>query len=84
MIEHLLIALIAAFPPTIAAAAAFKKSDKTNKKLATGNGHTVGQLTEASYELSKATSHRLDEVSKSLECHIIDQVVHCNETREHE
>ena len=81
MTEHILVAVIAALPPTLAAFAAWKKSDKTNKKLITHNGHTVGQLTEASYELTKATSHRLDEVSKALECHIVDQHVHCDESR---
>jgi len=72
------IALIAAIPATVAATAAWWNASKTNKKVKTSNGHTMGQIIESSYELTKSVAHRQDEMSKSLENHIQDTTIHCN------
>ena len=84
LVQGVTIAAIAAVPATVTAAAAWRKSASTNRKLKTSNGDTIGQITEMNYELSKSTSHRMDELSKSLEVHIHDQTKHCLEcTRQH-
>lgn len=80
--EHILIALIAAIPPTLMGAAAWRKAGKADKKVSTSNGHTAGQMIESNYELTKSVSHRQDEMSKALETHVLDQESHCREAHE--
>jgi len=79
MQEAIAVSIIASVPATLAAGAAWWAATKTNKKVATSNGHTMGQIVEANHELTKSVSRRQDELSKSLEVHIQDTTIHCND-----
>lgn len=67
--NEVLIAFIAALPPTIAALAAFRKASATNRQVTPSNGTKLSTLVERN-------SHTIDLVNDKLDMHIQDPVKH--------
>lgn len=69
-------AIVAAIPATIAAAAAWRAAHKTERKVSTSNGHTVGQMVEATHSRVEALSENQQIMAKGLTDHLNDSWAH--------
>ncbi len=78
MPTEVVVAIIAAVPPTLASLAALNKAHKAEQKLSVSNGHQPGFMIEETWEATKHLTRTVHEIDKRLEVHVLDQQVHCN------
>lgn len=69
MLSEIVTATIVVIPTTLAAAAAWRKAGKAEKKLQTSNGLTIGKMVEGTY-------NRMERMEGKLDTHIMDPWIH--------
>jgi len=72
VIESIVVALIAAAPPTVAAVALLKKATRTERQVTPGNGVKLASMVETIAVLSQGTARRLQDHVENPEAHLVD------------